>query len=343
MKLHKYEGNPILKPNENNDWESLCVLNPAAVYEDGEVKLLYRAAGNDFEHRIYLGLATSKDGFHFDRVSDKPVMSPDIDHSEGGCEDPRVVKMGDYYFVTYAARPHQPGQYWLYDGPQATPKFGEYPEFGPRCLLRNSTISYLAISKDLKSFVKIGRLTDSRYEDRDVIIFPEQMNGKYAMFSRPEEWKGEGFGCDTPSIWISFSEDLLEWPKPTLFAKGEQWWESKKIGGSTPPIKTNKGWLFLYHGVSAKDDKYRVGAMLLDLNDPTVILARTKDYIMEPEFDYETSGYYSGCVFPTGNIVIDGVLYVYYGAADKYCCAATCQLNELLDYLCNECSATSNS
>jgi predicted GH43/DUF377 family glycosyl hydrolase len=120
--------------------------------------------------------------------------------------------------------------------------------------------------------------------------------------------------------------------------EGRQWWENRKLGGSCPPIKTDKGWFFLFHGVSDKDGAYRVGAALLDTNTLQVT-HRTKDFIMEPEKDYETSGYYNGCVFPTGNVVKDGTLYVYYGAADKFVCVATADFNKLLDYLVNECKA----
>ena len=115
--------------------------------------------------------------------------------------------------------------------------------------------------------------------------------------------------------------------------KGEEDWESKKIGISTPPIKTKDGWLVLYHGVSKKDDAYRVGAILLDLNNPTKILRRTKDFIMEPEADYETNGYYNGCVFPTAMVKKDDLLYIYYGAGDKVICLATIKEDDLLAYL----------
>ena len=119
--------------------------------------------------------------------------------------------------------------------------------------------------------------------------------------------------------------------------QGETWWEDKKIGGSTPPIKTKDGWLFFYHGVSSKDDAYRVGAVLLDLNDPFKILARTKEFIMEPEEEYETNGYYNGCVFPTAIINKDGMLYIYYGAGDKVICLATIKEEEMLKFLKEEC------
>ncbi len=334
MKFKKYKNNPILKANLKNDWESLCVLNPAVWYEENDETfyMLYRAAGNDKTHYIHLGLATSKDGYNFTRVSDVPVLSPDPNGPDGGCiEDPRVVKFGDVYYVTYAARAYAPGQYWSSDWKP----LGERPEEGPHFLKQNNALTHLAITKDFKDFKRLGRITDSRIDDRDVIIFPEKVNGKYVKLSRPVEYCGDGYGCSVPSIWISFSDDLLEWDQPQLLMTKKTWWEDKKIGGSTPPLRTKAGWLHLYHGVSTKDDAYRVGAVLLDLDDPTKIIARTKDFLMEPEFEYETSGYYNGCVFPTANCIVDDTLFIYYGAADKYVCVATCDVNELVDYLLN--------
>jgi len=109
-------------------------------------------------------------------------------------------------------------------------------------------------------------------------------------------------------------------------------WEAGKLGVNTPPIKTTHGWLTLYHAVGS-DKYYRLGALLLDLKDPAKVLHRTTDWIMQPERDYEIDGYYKGCVFPCGKVVIDGTLFVYYGAADKYVALATCPLDELLEYL----------
>src|SRR5690606_13213251 len=100
------------------------------------------------------------------------------------------------------------------------------------------------------------------------------------------------------------------------------------------PLKTDEGWLLIYHGVeNGGKGYYRVGVALLDLNDPTKILARAEKFIMEPEHDYEINGMYKGCVFPTGNVIVDGILYVYYGAADKYVGVATCKVSDLLDFL----------
>ncbi len=336
MLLTKAKNNPILLPNPANEWENLCVLNPAVIYDDAkkEFVMLYRAAGDTNEHYIYLGLATSKDGLHFTRKSKKPVLSPDYDGADGGCvEDPRLIKLGDWYFLTYASRPYAPGRYWLHE---PKPWFNP-PTDGPRFLSWNNSVTYLAITQDFRTYKKLGRITDSREDDRDVFLFPEKVNGKYVRLSRPMFWCGKGFSNPNPATWISFSDDLLEWPKPELLMESKYWWESKKIGGSCPPIKTKYGWFHIYHGVCKDDESYRVGAVLLDLEDPRKIIARTADPIMAPEFDYEVKGFYNGCVFPTGNVVKDGTLYVYYGAADKFVCVATANFDQLLDFMMKEC------
>lgn len=332
MKLTKYEGNPILKACPDREWENLCVLNPAVWYEKDEdlFYMLYRAAGNDSTHYIHLGLATSKDGFHFTRCSETPFLSPDINGPDGGCiEDPRLTKMGDTYYIVYAARTYAPGQYWSADWKP----LGDREVDGVHFVQANNAVSHLAITKDFRTVKRLGRISDSRFDDRDVILFPEKVGGKYVKLSRPVERVGEAYGCDIPSVFISFSDDLMEWGEPKLLMTGEEWWQDQKIGGSCPPIRTEKGWLHLFHGVSSRDGGYRVGAVLLDLEDPTKILHRTSDFILAPEHTYETSGYYNGCVFPTGNVVKGDTLYVYYGAADKYVCVATCKLQELLDFL----------
>ena len=336
MKLQKYEHNPILTKNEKNYWENLCVLNPAVIFnnEDNKFYMLYRAAGNDEQHYIYLGLATSSDGINFKRESDKPLIAPDVNGADGGgIEDPRLVKIDDYYFLTYASRPFAPGQYWREDKKY----FGFQPKAGPKTIIYNDTQTHLAVSKDLINWKKLGRITDSRFDDRDVIIFPERVNGKYVKISRAMDKCGKGYENENPAMWISFSNDLLEWrEEETLLYQGKEYWEDAKVGGSCPPIKTEDGWLFIYHGVSSKDKQYRVGAMLLDLNDPRKILAKTKNFIMEPEFHFETDGFYAGCVFPTGIVEVNDKYYIYYGAGDQCICLATIDKKVLLDELKKE-------
>lgn len=332
MKLVKYEGNPVLSPNPANQWENLVVCNPGVWYEDGKFYMLYRAAGDDEEHVIRFGLAVSTDGFHFERVSDQPVFGPSADGEDAGCvEDPRIVKFDDYYYVTYAFRPCPPGQYWKFAHDEIVVK--DFGKNAPAFLQRNIANTGLAITKDFIHWRRLGRITKPNLDDRDVILFPEKINGKYAMLHRPKEWVGDGHGPQHPAIWLRYSDDLLVWDTPSkLLIEGRpDSWE-EKIGGSTPPLKTDKGWLVLYHGVEdGGTGYYRVGAMMLDLNDPSIVLGRTRDFILEPEFTYEKEGFYNGCVFPTGNVIVDGVLYVYYGGADKYVGVATANVDELVN------------
>ena len=334
MILKKYENNPILSPNTKNDWESLVVCNPGVFYENGTFYMLYRAAGNDTEHVIRFGLATSNDGVNFTRVSNSPTFAPSAEGPDAGCiEDARIVKFDDFYYITYAFRPFPPGQYWNFAHDEVlTPNMGDS---APLFLKNNIANSGLAMTKDFKTWTRLGRITQSNMDDRDVILFPEKINNKYAMLHRPKEWVGDDYGTKYPAIWIRYSDDLLVWNEPSkLLIKGiDGGWE-EKIGGSTPPLKTDKGWLVLYHGVeNGGKGYYRVGALLLDLNDPSHVLGRTKHWIMEPEYSYETEGPYQGCVFPTGNVIIGDTLYVYYGGADKYIGVATTNVNELVDYI----------
>ena len=334
MKLIKHPQNPILKPNKENDWENLVVCNPGAWYENGIFYLLYRAAGEDEEHTISLGLATSTDGINFERVSDKPVFGPSIDGPDmGGVEDARIVKIDNDFYVTYAYRPYAPGRYWTFE--HDVIRLPETGENAPLVYKNNIANTGLATTKDFKSWRRLGRITETNLDNRDVILFPEKINGNFAMLHRPKEWVGEEFGCEFPSIWLTYSNDLMVWNEPsTLLLSGRTGTWEEKVGGATPPLKTKDGWLLIYHGVEKSGcGYYRTGVALLDLYNPGKIIARDPDWIMEPEHDYEMEGFYNGCVFPTGNMIIEDTLYVYYGAADKYVGLATCSVNELLNHL----------
>ena len=339
MKLEKYSGNPILSPNPANGWESLVCCNPGVVYDGGRFYMLYRAAGDDEKHVIRFGLAVSEDGFHFTRVGDAPAFSPSADGYDSGCvEDPRIVKFGDTFYITYAYRPMAPGRYWTF--PHDVVLTPECDSFAPKAWASNLGNSALAMTRDFKSFRRLGRITSPVLDDRDVILFPEKVGGRYALLHRPKEYIGGAYGVKYPSVWIKFSDDLLDWegrPSRLLLTGREGTWE-EKIGGGAPPLLTDRGWLMIYHGVSAGGvGEYSAGAVLLDRDDPLRVIARSKEPILVPEFDFETKGYYSGIVFPTGNAIVDGRLFVYYGAADKYVGVATCAADDLLNYLMDEC------
>jgi len=332
MILRKYENNPVLSPFEQNTWENLVVCNPGVWHENGTFYMLYRAAGDDTDHVIRFGLATSKDGYHFERVSDKPVFGPSLEGPDSGCvEDPRIVKYDNEYYITYAFRPYPPGQYWKFGFDEVrTPDTGSC---APRFLKENLANSGLALTRDFLTWQRLGRITLADTDDRDVILFPEKINGRFAMLHRPKEWTGKEWGPTHPAIWIRFSDDLLVWTEPShLLIEGKAGTWEEKVGGSTPPVKTDRGWLVIYHGVeNGGKGYYRVGAALLDPDDPSIVLGRTANWIMEPEFDYELEGFYKGCVFPTGNVLLGDTLYLYYGAADKYVGMATANIHELTD------------
>ncbi len=337
MKLVKYAGNPILSPLPDHPWENLVTTNPGVILDGDTFYMLYRAAGDDDDHVIRFGLATSQDGFHFTRVSEVPVFGPSADGPDSGCvEDPRIVRLGDTFYITYAYRPYAPGRYWTF--PHDTVRYPEADVSAPSAWKENLGNTGLAMTKDFKHFRRLGRITSPVLDDRDVILFPEQVQGRYVLLHRPKQYVGSGYGVDYPSIWIKFSEDLLDWedkPSHLLLSGRPGTWE-EKVGGGTPPILTEEGWLMLYHGVAdGGRSRYSVGAALLDRDDPRKVIARLPEPILVPEYPFETQGCYQGCVFPTGNVVVDGTLYVYYGAADQHVGVATCRMEDLLAELLN--------
>ncbi len=336
MKLNRYPGNPILSPHPEHHWENLAVFNPAAWYDEQkrEVLLLYRTAESGPEYKCWFGLARSGDGYDFERVSDQPALSPSIEGFDGATiQDPRIIKMGDWFYVTYACRHYPFGQFWIpemrkkYLTPDCPPEF-------PRYLRSNATLTGLAMTRDFKSWIRAGWLTDPLLDDRDVILFPEKVSGKFVMLHRPLEWVGPQYGTDQACAWIKFADDLLGFPAAPsrLLIKNKYPWEAAKLGINTPPIRTRHGWFTIYHAVGP-DKFYRLGALLLDLDDPAKVLHRTPDWLLQPEKDYEIEGFYRGACFPCGAVVIEGTLFVYYGAGDKYCALATCDFEKLLAHL----------
>ncbi len=330
MKLKKYADNPILKPTKEGNWERYAVCNPGAYYDKGKVYMLYRASAETDIYRIYMGLAISEDGFHFNRVSNKPIYTPTYLFEGGGVEDPRIVKFGSYYYVTYACRAVP---FTLF----VTGKGPEYSENVPKSLKENLSRTGLLRTKDFRNFECLGVISRDDLDDRDVVIFPEKINGKYIMLHRPAEWVGPEYGCRKSSIWMTFSSSLTSWKeKSVLLAQpdSEAPWQEKKIGASTPPIKTKYGWLLMYHGVQG--DKpgryYRQGVMMLDLNDPRKIISRPKDFILEPTEPFEKDGVEENVVIAVGNVVIAEEYFCYYGGADKVRCVATAKLKDLIDF-----------
>ncbi len=316
--LKRFKDNPIIKPNANNSWESRAAFNTAAVYEDGRVHFVYRALG-DKDLSVF-GYATSKDGVNIDERLDEPIYIPKepfetpgqrvmaslADHylsggGYGGVEDPRITKVDDKFYMTYVA----------FDG--ATP---------PRVAITSIKVDdFLARKWD--KWERPRLISAPGMVNKNAVIFPEKVNGKYVVFHRV-----------FPNILVDFVDDL----EFNDYLKGQyvitprkDHWDSKKIGAGAPPIKTKDGWLFIYQSVGHQDSsRYKIGAMVLDINDPTKVLYRCNQPLISPDMPYENEGHKAGVVYPCGAIVKDDNLFVYYGGADTVVCAASENLDKFL-------------
>lgn len=304
--LKRYENNPILHVK---DYPGIAQLyNPSPVKFGDETILLVSVV----EHAATKGygrdvgqtrIARSKDGVNF-VLEDKNFVWLDENifpnHLYHHFIDNRVTKIEDtYYIIT-------PVMVKGYDSP----------------------VGLLGKTKDFISYEPIEIITAPK--NRGASLFPEKINGKYYKLDRPGGGKGEN--CD---IWISASEDLIHWGefKPVL-AHGYRFWNVTKIG-PTPPIKTDKGWLTIMHGVfsPAGGTTYYLGAILLDLEEPWKVIGKTNSYILAPEEEYELHGNCDNTVFACGALADEekDEITVYYGACDNYICMAKGSLSELVD------------
>ncbi|MDR3284448.1 MAG: glycosidase [Treponema sp.] len=330
MNLVRCSENPIVTPGLY-PWRKSNVFNPAVIIDQGVFYMIERAAGGLRPFHCFFGLLKSADGVHFTHVKDTPVFTPaDLGFPFGSIQDPRVVKIDGMFYLNYALRPSSYGYAPTGMGKPEEISYTYPGEHGnPESFMTRSGILQ---SADLINWKQVCYTTQADINDRDNILFPEKIDGKFVMLRRPEEWIGPKYGTDKAGIWITSSEDLLSWSDPRLVAVSEQDWEYKKVGGSAPPIKTDKGWLTLYHGVDA-DNVYRCGVMMLDLADPSKVIGRAKSCILEPQEYYEKFGLYiPNVVFPTGAVVKDTMVYIYYGVTDTAICLATVPLNSLIDF-----------
>ncbi|MDN4523919.1 BtaManbiosPhlase [Fictibacillus fluitans] len=243
----------------------------------------------------YTRIARSKDGRNF-TIDPAPFYYPSNELESFGIEDPRITQIGDTFYIYFSA--------------VSPVGVGE------------SMIS----TKDFQTIEHHGMIFAP--ENKDVLIFPEKVNGKYYALHRPVP-KSTG----NPEIWIAESPDLLHWGNHKyLLGLREGMWDDGRIGGGAVPIKTDKGWLELYHGAS-KDNRYCMGAVLLDLNDPSKVIARSESPIVSPEADYEVNGFFGNVVFSCGALVEGDIVKMYYGVSDTSMACAELSLSEILDSL----------
>lgn len=347
MKVYRYEENPLVTPKDvqphRTDFEVIGAFNAGvAMYRDETIMLLrvaerpishdpnivkapvYNPKTNELEilefqlddpkynfsdPRViqekgsgkgfafltslsYLRIARSKDGHHF-TIDEKPFIYPSNELETFGIEDPRITKIDDTYYIYFSAvSPVGVGESLV------------------------STKDFLTVEPHGMIFAP---------ENKDVLIFPERINGKYYALHRPVP-KSVG----EPEIWIAESTNLLHWGNHKyLLGLREGMWDSGRMGGGAVPIKTDKGWLELYHGAS-KNDRYCMGAVLLDLENPAKVLARTDKPILEPEAPYEVEGFFGNVVFSCGAIVEGDVVKLFYGVADTSMACAELSLQEIL-------------
>ena len=331
MNLTRCKRNPIVVPGIY-PWRKATVFNPAVIREGGKFYMIERAAGGLRPFHCFFGLLESDDGVNFTHVKDEPIVTPaDLGFPHGSIQDPRLVKIDGKFYLTYALRPASYGY-----SPTGLGKPDEhaynYPGvYGDQTMYR--TRSGVMESDDLVSWRQIAYTTPLEINDRDNILFPEKIGGKFALLRRPEEWIGPEYGTEKPGMWLAYSDDLIHWTEPKLFATAREDWEFKKIGGSAPPVRTEAGWLTLHHGVDA-DNVYRCGAMMLDLEDPTKVVGRARSFILEPTEYYEKFGLYiPNVVFPTAAVDVDGLLHIYYGVTDTAICLATVPTADLVDFV----------
>lgn len=319
--LKRSGANPILTARPDNDWENVSTFNPAALYIDDKVHLMYRAVGESGISVV--GYAGSKNGVDIDERLNQPAYAMELPKKKdkkkikkfstiypsggswGGCEDPRLTRIGDRIYMTYVACDG-----WSPQGMAVT---------------SISVQDFLNKHWDWTEPVLMsqpGELT------KNWVLFPEKIGGKYAILH-----------STSPSVLVDYVDSLDSDLKIKSRAPGGtnlKRWDNLMRGAGSPPIRTKYGWLVLYHAMDRRDpNRYKVGAMILDINDPTKILYRSNRPILEPVEIYENMGFKSGVVYACGAIVKDGELMVYYGGADSVVCVATANLEEFLQAIIN--------
>jgi predicted GH43/DUF377 family glycosyl hydrolase len=249
------------------------------------------------------GYAASDNGFDITERSAEPVYESVGDELEKlGVEDPRITRIDDEYYITYT-------------GASACPCSETRPGLlNPipwRCRVG------LLSTKDFKSYKKHGCILPDM-DNKDVVIFPEKIKGKYVMLHRT-----------FPNIWIAYSDDLLIWRDHKVIMRVQPGsWDCDRIGAGAPPIKTEYGWMNVYHGVDHRRN-YRLGILMLDLENPSIVLGRSAEPILSPETEYEKVGLVPNVVFACGAVEKDGQYLVYYGGADKVIGIASMPVSDL--------------
>lgn len=296
--VRRYEGNPILT-RADVPYPVETVHNAAVVRHEGSYVMLFRSHLRN--GRSVIGLARSNDGLRF-QVAPEPFITPAreglfAEYEEFGVEDPRICSMEGSYLITYSA----------------------YSRHGVRI--------GLARTRDFKVLERVALITQA--DCRNVVLFPERFGGRFARLDRPHS------EISPWSIWLSYSPDLVHWGDSRVVIKPLSYhWDEMKIGPGATPIRTEKGWLNIYHGVFKTMDGAicRVGVALHDLEDPARVLGVSDEWILQPEDPWEVTGYVHNVVFTCGAVAEDdGTLKLYWGGTDTVMCVGIARVDALVD------------
>lgn len=289
LELKRHEAGPLLYPQPLHRWEALNVFNCAVTQHNHLFHMHYRAQGVDFISRI--GYAVSADGLRWNRL-EEPVLVPHQGREDyRGIEDPRVTPLEGRFYMCYTA-------------------YGE-----------NGNFPVIAVSDNLITWEDVAPL--EKTENKDHVLFPEKIGGRYAILHRRR-----------PHIWIAFSDDLIHWDDHTILLSPRppeatpDGWDSKSIGANGVPVKTDDGWLLFYHGYGP-DQIYRHSIALLDKDDPTRVLHHPATYIFQPVETWEIRGDVPNVTFSCSNNVVGDELRFYYAGADRVIGLATAPMAEV--------------
>jgi predicted GH43/DUF377 family glycosyl hydrolase len=334
MKVKK-EG--IILEAAKQEFENQAVLNPAVVKEGKNVHMFYRAVHQGNYSSI--GYAKLEGPLKVIKRAKAPVLKPEHPYEIHGTEDPRIVKIGKTYYMTYMA----------YDNKNVSTAYAVSKDL-KKWRKKGEISSFLSYAKIRKFFKKLDMpeeyfnydLYNKSEKDtadtvyvwgKDAVLFPKKINGRFAMLHRVLPNIHVIYFKSFRELTHKYWENHFKHLKDFIVLDKKYWFESRALGAGAPPIETEKGWLMIYHAIeNAPEGRiYRAGAALLDLKNPCKIIGRLPDPLFSPEKEWELKGDVDNVVFPSGTAVFNNRIYIYYGAADKRIAAASLDINELLD------------